>query len=1603
MKQNTHTNFIAYFAMKTFALFLILLTSSFLRAQDATLRMDMEWLSSTANTADFQVRITNLGTVPFTFNSVIVRGTHAASLTTGTVSWIALNNNTIPGWLGWPQTGTTNFPYNATTRKLNFSSNVAIFTSATAPTIPIPAGTGVIIGTFRVSTTTTWVPNSNFSFVWDPSAAVVGYMGTATTVSTLQQSGLSGPNTCGSCLTVTAPAAQVLNPQAVAPPSSSVLTGTATICSGSSTNLSVAVTGGVSPYTVIVTDGTTNFSATSASPVSISVSPTTTSTYSIVSVTGAVPGAGTGNTGSATVTVNQAPAATISYSGSPWCSSSAVQSVSQTGTTGGTYSSTAGLTINVSTGAITPGTSTAGTYTVTYTIAAVSPCAALSVTTSVTITAAQSATIAYASSTICGSSTTVQAVTQTGTTGGTYSSSPSGLSISTAGAITPNTSIEGAYTVTYTLASAGVCPSVSASTTITISSALTTPTITYAGSPFCKSLTSPQVVTQTGSTGGVYTSSPAGLSINASTGAITPSISTATTTVVNYTVTYTVTASGCTSVSATTIVPIGPIPSGTISYAGSPYCKTSTTAPSVTRSTVPSSTGTYSISPTGWTINTTNGGLQVPNLSTAGVYTVTLTLSNALTGGCGSTTFTTPVTILATPTQPAISYTGSPFCKTNTTAQSVTQTGTTGGTYTSTTGLSISSSTGAITPSTSTAGTYTVTYTTPSATGCTALTATASVTITATPIQPVISYAGSPFCKTLTTAQSVTRTGAIGGTYSSTTGLIISATTGAITPSTSTAGTYTVTYTVSASGGCAAPIPAITTVSITTTPTVTIAYTGTPFCSSAAPVSVTQTLGAGAYTGGTYTVSPVGLTINSSSGQITPSSSTAGAYTVTYTIPAGNGCAIFLKTTSVTITALPAATISYAGSPFCKTLTSAQSVTRIGTSGGTYSSSPAGMSINVSSGSITPSTSTAGPYTVTYSIAAAGGCSAVSTTTNVIITTPPNAPTISYSGSPWCASSTAVQSVTQTGTTGGTYSSTTGLSINSSTGVITPSTSTAGTYTVTYTTPSAGCTPLSTTTTVIISETPAQPTLACYQTAVLNTTTCVWDVIGTQASNPTTISASVSYTWANNGQTYSSSGTYFGNDVNCVAQVLILTINSATIRMDMEWLSSTTNTADFQVRITNTGIVPFTFNSVIVRGVHAASLTTGTVSWIALNNNTIPEWLGWPQTGTTNLPYNAPTRKLNFSSGTGIFTSATAPTIPIPAGAGVIIGTFRVSTTTTWVTNSDFGFEWDGTGAVIGYIGTSSTVSSLQQTGVSGNGTCGSCLTVTASIAQPLNPPTPTASILSGNATICSGSSTNLSVAVTGGTSPYTVTVTDGTNNYSATGASPLSIPVSPTSTSTYSIVSVIGGGTGTGNTGSATVTVNSCSSNSTLNITMFIQGYYAGNNTMTPVLANQAEGTSTTIVDTILVQLINPTSLLVVASAQGVLQTNGTAACTFSTAQSGSFYIAVKHRNTIETWSTNPIAIGASSSYNFTTSANKAYGDNMIEMEPGVWSFYSGDINQDGFIEASDFPLLNNDNDAFAEGYLSTDINGDGFVEASDYPILNNNSDNFIESMHPY
>ena len=71
------------------------------------------------------------------------------------------------------------------------------------------------------------------------------------------------------------------------------------------------------------------------------------------------------NTTTANITINALPTATIAYGGSPYCSTGTA-TVTQAGQGGGTYSSTAGLVINASTGDINLATSTPNTYTVTY-------------------------------------------------------------------------------------------------------------------------------------------------------------------------------------------------------------------------------------------------------------------------------------------------------------------------------------------------------------------------------------------------------------------------------------------------------------------------------------------------------------------------------------------------------------------------------------------------------------------------------------------------------------------------------------------------------------------------------------------------------------------------------------------------------------------------------------------------------------------------------------------------------------------------------------------------------------------------------------------------------------------------------------------------------------------------------------------------------------------------------------------------------------------------------------------------------------------------------------------------------------------------------------
>lgn len=87
----------------------------------------------------------------------------------------------------------------------------------------------------------------------------------------------------------------------------------------------------------------------------------------------------------------------------------------------------------------------------------------------------------------------------------------------------------------------------------------------------------------------------------------------------------------------------------------------------------------------------------------------------------------------------------------------------------------------------------------------------------------------------------------------------------------------------------------------------------------------------------------------------------------------------------------------------------------------------------------------------------------------------------------------------------------------------------------------------------------------------------------------------------------------------------------------------------------------------------------------------------------------------------------------------------------------------------------------------------------------------PSAAILSGSAIICPGQSTNLTVTITGGESPYSVVLNDGTNNFTVSNyITGTPIPVSPLVNTDYTIVSVTGANScvGSGYSGLAEITM---------------------------------------------------------------------------------------------------------------------------------------------------------------------------------------------------
>ncbi|RYY38954.1 MAG: T9SS type A sorting domain-containing protein [Chitinophagaceae bacterium] len=386
----------------------------------------------------------------------------------------------------------------------------------------------------------------------------------------------------------------------------------------------------------------------------------------------------------------------------------------------------------------------------------------------------------------------------------------------------------------------------------------------------------------------------------------------------------------------------------------------------------------------------------------------------------------------------SISYPLTPYCNTGGSAP-VTITGATGGYFYTDSTLIVDSTSGAINLNASTVGTHTIYYVVADE-GCAPDTVSTTMEISPAP-SAAISYAQPAYCTTSGDV-AVIRNGAGGGIYAVTpSGLVIDSTTGTISTNSSAPGTYTVTYTVAATGDCAS-FNNSTQVTISAPPSAAITYGTNAYCTNVDSVQVQLT----GTPGGSFSLSWGGLSINTTTGTIFPISSSPSYYYVYYNVSTP-GCATASFSRYVEINQAPTASISYGSGPFYvggNTI----NVSHSGTSGGTYSSSPSGLSMNTTTGAVNLNISSPGTYTITYTIPSST-CPGASTTTTLQVLQTASAQ-ISYNGNPFC-NNEGIITATQTGLSGGTYSAQpAGLILNTANGDINTSTSTPGTYTVTY-------------------------------------------------------------------------------------------------------------------------------------------------------------------------------------------------------------------------------------------------------------------------------------------------------------------------------------------------------------------------------------------------------------------------------------------------------------------------------------------------------------------------------------------------------------------------
>lgn len=171
-------------------------------------------------------------------------------------------------------------------------------------------------------------------------------------------------------------------------------------------------------------------------------------------------------------------------------------------------------------------------------------------------------------------------------------------------------------------------------------------------------------------------------------------------------------------------------------------------------------------------------------------------------------------------------------------------------------------------------------------------------------------------------------------------------------------------------------------------------YSSSTYCIDPSVANPIATLAQGSVAGvfSLLPNTPTGLVFaNTATGEIDLQASLPGNYVVVNTLAGNVTCPETQYTYTISLVLPAVATIDYDPEFYCESDAMVYNVIQTGTTGGTYSAVPnGGLFIDVNTGAITPSLSSPGVYTVSYSLPGSGACVGANPSTQVEIAPLPN-------------------------------------------------------------------------------------------------------------------------------------------------------------------------------------------------------------------------------------------------------------------------------------------------------------------------------------------------------------------------------------------------------------------------------------------------------------------------------------------------------------------------------------------------------------------------------------------------------------------------------------